>query len=146
MEPLWFIKSCSYVLSSWPWSLTYSSSSSVIASLGIPWSYRLNLWWLADCYSDHAWVQLLLTRRVSLRMLLSLDYFYQVWVLIITANQSRSLEPFVCCLWLYMQELLISTSAWQIILQRKLGIALVICCFHGHGGVTKDSGESDCDI
>ena len=24
--------------------------------------------------------------------------------------------------------------------------ALVICCFHGHGGVTKDSGESDCDI
>ena len=34
----------------------------------------------------------------------------------------------------------------QMIFRRKLGIALVICCFHGHGGVTKDSGESDCDI
>jgi hypothetical protein len=31
-----------------------------------------------------------------------MDYFYQVWVLIITANQSISLEPFVGCLWLYM--------------------------------------------
>jgi hypothetical protein len=31
-----------------------------------------------------------------------MDYFYQVRVLIITANQSRSLEPFVGCLWLYM--------------------------------------------
>jgi len=130
-----------------------------------------------------------------------MDYLYLVLVWIITANQWRSLEPFL------FAELLISSSAWssgmvsflfspflsgsialsvvynmmyvweekkrnilqivclkfkywtvwsgffswpkhtrQMIFRRKLGIALVICCFHGHGGVTKDSGESDCDI
>ena len=54
--------------------------------------YRLILWWLADCYSNHPWVQLLLKRRVSLRMLSSCSQ-HHTWKKKLTLIFYRLLLP-----------------------------------------------------